>query len=200
MSNMRHTEDLIKHPDGKTRCGWTGHHDDYIAYHDNEWGRPCHEDQQLFEKMCLEGFQSGLSWLTILRKRENFRSAFHQFNPAIIALYTDMDIERLVNDAGIVRHRGKINAVIDNAQRYLELEEQEGSFSDYLWQYQPKPSEHPQHGDDTRIIIPTQTESSVALSKDLKQRGFKFVGPTTLYALMQAMGMVNDHLEGCEFR
>jgi len=156
-----------------------------------------HDDTRLFEKICLEGFQSGLSWLTILRKRENFRRAFDHFNIERIASYSSADIERLVGDAGIVRHRGKITSVVNNAQRCLERLADKGSFSQYVWSFAPVDIE----GDRSRPPgIPSQTPSSVRLSKDLKKRGWSFVGPTTMYAFMQSVGMVNDHLEGCFVR
>jgi len=190
---------LIKGEDGKQRCWWHGDDPLYRDYHDHEWGRPCHDDIKLYEKICLEGFQAGLSWLTILRKRENFRKAFAGFNFEKVARFTGKDIERLVQDAGIIRHRGKIEAAINNAQKTCEIIDELGSLGAYFWRFEPAPkrghddSSCPQSMSD----IPTETEESRALSKDLKKRGFKFVGPTTMYAHMQAMGMVNDHLKGC---
>ncbi len=186
------SDGLVKGADGNVRCWWPGDDAEYVRYHDEEWGRPVHDDVRLFEKLCLEGFQAGLSWLTILRKRENFRAAFDGFDFHKIAKYTDSDVERLLGDVGIVRHRGKIEAIINNAQRTLELVEEFGSLSDYLWGFAP--ADHPVY---TRETMLSETPESRALSKDLKKRGFKFVGPTTIYALMQAMGMVNDHIEGC---
>lgn len=182
---------IITGADGKTRCWWCGADDLYVHYHDNEWGRPVHDDHRLFEKICLEGFQSGLSWLTILRKRENFRPAFHNFDFHHVAQFTESDVQRLLQDAGIIRHRGKIEATINNAQRAVELVK-ETSLSDYFWSFKPasKPIKR-------RADIPAQMPESIALSKDLKKRGWKFVGPTTCYAFMQAMGMVNDHIRGC---
>ena len=184
---------IIIGADGVSRCSWCNVIPEYIAYHDNEWGFPVSDDQRLFEKLCLEGFQSGLSWRTILCKRENFRSAFHHFDFQRIACYTQTDVERLLNDQGIVRHRGKIEAVINNAQRALELVEREGSLATFIWRYEP----------DTQLAQPqsaTTSAESLALSKDLKKRGWKFVGPTTLYSFMQAMGLINDHAEDCALR
>jgi DNA-3-methyladenine glycosylase I len=163
-----------------------------MQYHDEEWGRPEADDQRLFEKLCLESFQSGLSWRTILTKRTAFRAAFDQFDLLKIALYTDEDVERLLQDAGIVRHRGKIAATINNAQRALEVIESEGSLAHYLWRFEPSDAEY------AALEHPAATSpSSVALSKDMKKRGWKFVGPTTVYAFMQAAGMVNDHEKTC---
>lgn len=177
------------------RCGWPGADADYLSYHDEEWASPVVDDRRLFEKICLEGFQSGLSWLTILRKRENFRAAFAGFEIAKVAAFDAADIERLVHDAGIIRHRGKIVSTINNAGRALELQAEFGSLAAYFWQFEPAPSERPRV--ITAATIPTQTPASTALSKDLKKRGWSFVGPTTCYAFMQAMGMVNDHVEHC---
>jgi DNA-3-methyladenine glycosylase I len=184
----------VKGPDGKSRCRWCSAAPEFLSYHDTEWGFPVSDDHRLFEKLCLEGFQSGLSWRTILSKRENFRTAFHHFDFNRIARFTQRDINRLLKDAGIVRHRGKIEAVINNAQRARELVKQEGSLAAYLWRYEP----------DTKRLAKPQTAStsaeSIALSKDLKKRGWKFVGPTTVYAFMQAMGLINDHVEKCVIR
>lgn len=181
-------------PDGKPRCRWCAAAPEFLPYHDREWGFPVADDRRLFEKLCLEGFQSGLSWRTILAKRENFRAAFHGFDWDRIAAFTDADVERLLGDAGIVRHRGKIAAVINNAKRLQELVRQEGSFAAWIWRFEPRSEELP----------PPQTAStspaSIALSKDLKKRGWAFVGPTTVYAFMQAMGLINDHAEGCVVR
>jgi DNA-3-methyladenine glycosylase I len=184
--------------DGRTRCAWAGRLPDYIAYHDHEWGQPAHDDHRLFEKLCLEGFQSGLSWLTILRKRENFRAAFADFDPATVAGYNEPEIEVLLQDAGIVRHRGKIEATINNAARAIELIDECGSLDTYLWSWQP--TEREPDAKDPAAEIAAQTATSTALSKDLKKRGWKFVGPTTVYAFMQAMGLVDDHVDGCEWR
>ena len=185
---------LTTEPDGKPRCQWCSVTDDYIAYHDDEWGYPVSDDRRLFEKLCLESFQSGLSWRTILAKRENFRKAFRQFDYDKVARFTEKDIDRLLNDAGIVRHRGKIEAVINNAKRARELIRQEGSLAAYIWRFEPEPSSLP----EPQSV--STTEESVALSKALKKMGWKFVGPTTVYAFMQAMGLVNDHSHGCHIR
>lgn len=180
--------------DGKTRCHWCAAAPEFPAYHDAEWGFPVSDDQRLFEKLSLEGFQSGLSWRTILAKRENFRKAFHGFDFGHVARFTEKDVERLVKDEGIIRHRSKIEAVINNAQRAKELVKQEGSIAAFIWSYEP----------DARTLAKPQTAStsaeSIALSKELKKRGWKFVGPTTVYAFMQAMGLINDHAEGCHSR
>ena len=184
----------IKGPDGKPRCEWCHATPDYLHYHDTEWGFPVNDDQRLFEKICLEGFQSGLSWRTILTKRENFRAAFHDFDFNKISHFTKRDINRLLKDEGIVRHRGKIEATINNAKRAQELVKQEGSLAAFFWSYEP----------ETKKLAMPQTVStsaeSIALSKNLKKLGWKFVGPTTAYAFMQAMGLVNDHVEGCVVR
>ena len=179
--------------DGQHRCRWCLATPLYVRYHDNEWGFPVGQDQRLFEKLCLEGFQSGLSWLTILNKRENFRAGFAGFDIHKVAQFGEADVERLLQDAGIVRHRGKIEAVINNAKRAIEMVEAEGSLAAFFWRYAPK---QPSTGTD----VQAQTAESQALSKELKKRGWKFVGPTTMYALMQAMGMVNDHAPGCVTR
>lgn len=192
------TDGLIERPDGEQSCWWHGELDDYRAYHDNEWGRPVVDDTRLFEKICLEGFQSGLSWLTILRKREGFRAAFAGFNIDKVAAFADADVERCVLDANIVRHRGKINSTINNARRAQELRAEFGSLAAYFWAHEPDQSERPSV--ISKGNIPGSTETSTKISKDLKKRGWSFVGPTTVYAFMQAMGLVNDHLEGCCFR
>lgn len=183
------------HADGKPRCWWCGADPEYIRYHDAEWGRPVTDDRRLFEKICLEGFQSGLSWLTILRKRENFRRAFDDFDFDKVATYDEADVERLLGDAGIVRHQGKIRAAINNAARAVELVREAGSLAAFFWRYEPAEREPDLKDPDARL--PSQTTTSKALAKALKQRGWRFVGPTTAYAFMQAMGLVNDHLEGC---
>lgn len=188
-------EGLIRHDDGRVRCWWCGTDPGYVAYHDVEWGTPVTDDVRLFEKLSLEGFQSGLSWLTILRKREHFRAAFAGFDPIRVARFGARDVTRLLGDASIVRHRGKITAVIDNAKRYPELCDEFGSLAGFIWSHQPAREERPARL--TRHAIPSQTASSVTMSKALKARGWRFVGPTTMYALFQAMGLVNDHLEGC---
>jgi DNA-3-methyladenine glycosylase I len=186
--------------DGKARCFWHGGKDDYRIYHDEEWGMPVDDDIKLFEKICLEGFQSGLSWLTILRKRENFRAGFAGFDFHKVALFNDDDIERLVNDAGIVRHRGKITSTINNAKRAIEMVEKEGSLGAYFWAHEPGTKDRPKQFDHATLMSLGKTDISTQISKDLKKRGWSFVGPTTVYAFMQAMGIVNDHLEGCYCR
>lgn len=191
---------LIVSEDGKSRCFWPGTLPDYLAYHDNEWGVPVADDHRLFEKICLEGFQSGLSWLTILRKRENFRAAFDGFDFRHIARYGEQDIERLLADKGIVRHRGKIVSVINNANRAIELVDEMGSLAAYFWSFEPGVRERPAIVDYPTLIANPKTETSTRISKDLKKRGWSFVGPTTVYAFMQAMGLVNDHIEGCHCR
>lgn len=198
---MTNEDGLIIGDDGRARCWWHGGTDPfYQHYHDNEWGRPVTDDIRLFEKICLEGFQSGLSWLTILRKRENFRKAFHSFDFKKIAKYTEKDIDRLLNDAGIVRHRGKIESTINNAARALDIQKEFGSLASYFWSWEPQKSDRPSVIDYPALKSMPQTPQSLALSKDLKKRGWSFVGPTTVYAFMQAMGLVNDHLEGCSCR
>lgn len=191
---------LITGEDGITRCAWAGSSADYLDYHDNEWGHPVADDTRLFEKICLEGFQSGLSWITILRKRENFRKSFAGFDIPTVAKFGDKEIEELVQDAGIIRHRGKIKSVINNANRALEMQEEFGSLAIYFWAQEPDESERPKVCDFETLRTLGKTERSTAISKDLKKRGWSFVGPTTVYAFMQAMGMVNDHLEGCYHR
>jgi DNA-3-methyladenine glycosylase I len=180
--------------DGRSRCHWCGAAPEFLGYHDTEWGFPVDDDHRLFEKLSLEGFQSGLSWRTILAKRENFRAAFHGFDFDRIARFSERDVERLLKDAGIVRHRGKIEAVVNNARRAQELVEREGSLAAFVWRYEP----------DMAALAKPQTAStsaqSIALSKELKKRGWKFVGPTTVYAFMQAMGLINDHVEDCVIR
>ncbi len=184
----------IAGPDGKSRCRWSGAAPEFLVYHDTEWGFPVDSDRRLFEKLCLEGFQSGLSWRTILAKRENFRAAFHDFDFDRIARFTARDVERLLKNEGIIRHRGKIEAVINNARRARELVKREGSLAAFLWRYEP----------DSKQRAKPQTAStsaeSIALSKDLKKLGWQFVGPTTVYAFMQAMGLINDHVEDCIIR
>jgi len=181
-------------PDGKSRCRWCGAAPEFLGYHDTEWGFPVSDDHRLFEKLSLEGFQSGLSWRTILAKRENFRAAFLDFDFDRIARFTERDLDRLLKDEGIVRHRGKIEAVINNARRARELVKREGSLAAFVWRYEP----------DAEQLARPQTAStaaeSIALSKELKKLGWKFVGPTTVYAFMQAMGLINDHVEECVIR
>ena len=178
--------------DGKERCRWSGSAPEFLVYHDGEWGFPTADDRRLFEKLCLEGFQSGLSWRTILAKRENFRAAFHDFDFEKVARFTERDVLRLLKNEGIIRHRGKIEAAINNAQRAVEMVKSEGSLAAFLWRYALKPG--------TKASTAATTAESTALSKELKKRGWKFVGPTTVYAFMQAMGLVNDHAEGCVIR
>jgi len=184
----------IKGPDGKARCRWCGAAPEFLAYHDTEWGFPVDDDYRLFEKLSLEGFQAGLSWRTILAKRENFRSAFHGFDFDRVARFTSRDVERLLKEEGIIRHRGKIEAVINNAKQARVLVKQEGSLAAFIWRYEP----------DVKSLAKPQTVStsaeSVALSKELKKLGWKFVGPTTVYAFMQAMGLINDHVKVCAIR
>lgn len=184
---------LVTNDDGIVRCWWGSEPEIYRSYHDIEWGHPVADDHRLFEKVCLEGFQAGLSWLTILRKRDNFRTAFAQFDPTVVVGFDDHDVERLLADAGIVRHQGKIRSTINNAERALELANEFGSLATYFWSWAESESEPP-------IEIAPTTSTSTALSKDLKSRGWSFVGPTTVYAFMQAMGLVNDHLKGCHVR
>ena len=193
-------EGLVVGSDEKCRCWWVGDKADYVTYHDEEWGVPVDDDNRLFEKVCLEGFQAGLSWLTILRKRENFRVAFAQFDFQKVAAYDEADVSRLLKDAGIVRHRRKIESVINNAKRACELAESFGSLAAYFWQYEPGESVRPERLNFETVRSLTQTPESIALSKDLKKRGWSYVGPTTAYAFMQSVGIVNDHVEGCEWR
>lgn len=185
------TSSTIPGSDGKPRCRWCAAAPEFEAYHDREWGYPVADDTRLFEKISLEGFQSGLSWRTILAKRENFRRAFDGFDFRKVALYGPQQVNRLLQDEGIVRHRGKIEAVINNAQRAVELVQEHGSLAAYLWQYEAEPLDAAAR--QSRSTSP----ESIALSKDLKRRGWKFVGPTTVYAFMQAMGLVNDHVTEC---
>lgn len=191
------SEWLIEGDDGAVRCWWPGTADDYVAYHDDEWGRPVTDDRRLFEKICLEGFQSGLSWLTILRKRQNFRVAFADFDIESVASFGESDVERLLTDAGIVRHRRKIESTINNASRAVELAAEHGSLAAYFWSWEPDAAR--ERITDGSAPLPSKTPTSTALSKDLKRRGWSFVGPTTAYAFMQAMGLVNDHVAGCRW-
>lgn len=184
----------IPGPDGRPRCRWCGAAPEFMAYHDTEWGFPVGDDRRLFEKLCLEGFQSGLSWRTILAKREAFRAAFLNFDFDRVARFTESDIGRLLQNREIVRHRGKIEAVINNARRARELVKREGSLAAFLWRYEPDERRSPEP--QTRSI----SSESLALSKELKNLGWKFVGPTTVYAFMQAMGLINDHALGCAIR
>ena len=187
---------LVKGADGRQRCAWGASTPDYVPYHDHEWGRPVTDDIRLFEKICLEGFQSGLSWLTILRKRENFRKAFAGFDFHKVARFKEKDVQRLLGDAGIIRHRGMIEATINNAARAVALEREKGSLAAYFWNFVPDTGWIGTK-DPESFAVPAQTIESIALSKDLRKRGWKFVGPTTCYAFMQAMGLVNDHHPGC---
>ncbi|HVL66067.1 MAG TPA: DNA-3-methyladenine glycosylase I [Vicinamibacterales bacterium] len=191
---------LWRGADGRARCGWCRASEDYVAYHDTEWGIPVRDDRRLFEKITLEGFQSGLSWLTILRKRENFRRAFAGFDIERVARFTARDVTRLLGDAGIVRHRGKIESTINNARRCADLIDEYGSLAAYVWRFEPDPRSRPRKLTWDLLETMSQTPESQALSKDLRSRGWTFVGPTTMYAFMQAMGLVNDHLHGCAFR
>ncbi len=191
---------LLAGADGQMRCWWHGGHEDYIRYHDEEWGRPVADDHLLFEKVVLEGFQSGLSWLTILRKRENFRQAFEQFDYNKVAQFKEEDVDRLMQDEGIVRHRRKIESAVNNAQRAVELADEFGSLAAFFWSFEPNPVNRPELFNYEILIQRTQTEESAALANALKERGWSFVGPTTMYAFMQAVGMVNDHLHGCCIR
>jgi len=190
------SDGVVVGEDGVARCWWGDSGvggSEYRAYHDTEWGFPVADDVRLFEKLSLEGFQAGLSWLTILRKREAFRAAFAGFDFSVVAGFGERDVKRLLSDASIVRHRGKIEAVINNAQRAVELVASDGSLAGFLWQFEPEP----RAGGLRREAIEAHTEESRALARELKRRGWRFVGPTTVYAFMQAMGLVNDHLEGC---
>ncbi len=194
MTDMKQGRPAILHADGKYRCPWPGTDPFYVAYHDTDWGVPEYDSRALFEKLILDGFQAGLSWITILRKRENFRSAFQGFEPETLVRFTDADVVRLLQDPGIVRHRGKIEGAVRNARAYLDISERE-SFSDFLWKYQD--GRALQNSFMTHEDVPTQTAVSERISKDLKKAGFTFCGPTIIYAFMQACGLVNDHLTGC---
>ena len=182
------------------RCSWPGEDPLYVSYHDDEWGRPVTDDTRLFEKICLEGFQAGLSWITILRKREHFRTAFKGFDPSIVARFTARDVQRLLTDDGIVRHRGKIESTINNAQQALDLIEEKGSLAAYFWPWEPAAADRPSTVTRETLVTMTTSAQSIAMSKDLKKRGWSFVGPTTSYAFMQAMGLVNDHIHDCGVR
>jgi DNA-3-methyladenine glycosylase I len=184
---------LVTGDDGEPRCWWCAGSGEYLAYHDEEWGLPTSDDRHVFEMLCLEGFQAGLSWLTILRKRPRFREAFSQFDIDAVARYRDRDIERLLGDAGIIRHRGKIVSTVNNAARAAVLRDEFGSLAAYVWRFEPD-------GSHVGSPPPSQTPESVAMSRDLKRRGWTFVGPTTVYAFMQAVGLVNDHVDGCAWR
>jgi len=196
----RLAEGLVRGEDGVVRCFWGASHPDYVRYHDEEWGFPVADDRRLFEKLCLEGFQSGLSWLTILRKRESFRAAFRGFDFEAVARFGARDVARLLKDAGIVRHRGKIESTVNNARRARELAAETGSLAAFFWSFEPPPSDRPKRLTWPVLRTMAKTPASIALGKELKRRGWTFVGPTTAYAFMQAMGLVNDHVEGCAAR
>jgi len=191
---------ITNEPDGVARCWWGASDELYRRYHDMEWGRPVGDDRTLFEKLSLEGFMAGLSWLTILRKREHFRAAFANFEADAIAAFGPADVERLLGDAGIVRHRGKIEAVINNARRCAELCDEFGSLAAYAWGFEPDAAARPEPLDHGTLIEVTFSPEAKAMSRDLKRRGWAFVGPTTVYSFMEAMGLVNDHLNGCSVR
>ncbi|KAA1260901.1 DNA-3-methyladenine glycosylase 1 [Rubripirellula obstinata] len=196
MTSSESNNSIIVDDRGTSRCWWCGTEPIYVQYHDEEWGKPVHDDRLLFEKMCLEGFQAGLSWITILKKRESFREAFCNFDFHRVARFDQDDIDRLVTNAGIVRHRGKIKSAINNAQRTIEMTKDGKSLSDFYWQFKPDHHVGPQTKDDVAAITPEST----AMSKALKKNGWTFVGPTTCYALMQSMGIVDDHLPECCYR
>lgn len=185
---------IITGADGQARCAWSDAAPEFAAYHDGEWGFPVADDIRLFEKLCLESFQSGLSWRTILAKRENFRAAFHGFDFNEVARFTEHDVARLLNDAGIVRHRGKIEATLNNAHQACEMVRREGSLARFFWRYEPAPAGC---ADPQSVSL---SDASLTLSKELKKRGWRFVGPTTVYAFMQAVGLINDHVAGCATR
>lgn len=194
------SDGLVLADDGSRVCWWGADDVDYRSYHDHEWGRPVADDNHLFELLSLEGFQSGLSWLTILRKRDNFRAAFRGFDIPAVARFNSRSVDRLLQDAGIVRHRGKIEAVINNAKRSADLVDEFGSLAAYAWSYEPDPETRPDLLDKAALFEMTTSAESVAMSKDLKARGWSFVGPTTVYSFIQSAGIVNDHLDGCAFR
>jgi DNA-3-methyladenine glycosylase I len=191
---------LLRGADGVVRCFWAASDPLYLRYHDREWGFPVADDRRLFEKICLEGFQAGLSWLTILRKRESFRAAFRRFDYDTLAGFGARDVARLLKDAGIVRHRGKIESTINNARRAREMVEEKGSLAAFFWSFEPAAADRPKRLTWPALLRLPKTPASAALSRDLKRRGWTFVGPTTAYAFMQAMGLVNDHVEGCAVR
>ncbi len=196
----RLADGIVEGADGRPRCWWPGADPLYVGYHDDEWGRPVSDDNRLFEKLCLEGFQAGLSWITILRKRENFRAAFAGFDFTKVARFGAREVTRCLADPGIVRHRGKIESVINNAKRALELVDEAGSLAAFVWRYEPATKTRPKRLDKATLAQMPKSAESTALSKALRQRGWSFVGPTTVYAFMQAMGLVNDHLDGCTCR
>lgn len=191
---------LIVGPDGAPRCSWHGNEPTYLHYHDHEWGRPVADDRRLFEKICLEGFQSGLSWITILRKRENFREAFSGFDFETLAAHGEWHVDLHLNNAGIIRHRGKIASVFNNARKAIEMCERHGSLAKWFWSFEPGAEERPAVVDLAYVRANPTTPVSTRISKELKALGWTFVGPTTVYAFMQAMGLVNDHIEGCVCR
>ena len=191
---------IVVAADGRPRCWWPGSDATYLRYHDEEWGRPTADDRRLFEKICLEGFQSGLSWLTILRKRDRFREVFEGFDFERVSKFGEADVERLLGDPGIVRHRRKIESVVNNARRARALMDEFGSLAGFFWTFEPPPKERPTVLDRAHLGTLAKTPTSERLSKTLKKRGWSFVGPTTAYAFMQAMGLVNDHVDGCAFR
>jgi DNA-3-methyladenine glycosylase I len=191
---------VVKGADGVARCWWGASTESYAAYHDSEWGRPTRDDRWIFEKLCLEGFQSGLSWLTILNKRDNFRAAFANFDYDKVARFNSRSVQRLLKDAGIVRHRGKIESTINNAKRARELRDEYGSLAAFAWQFEPPAKSRPKKMTRAALRKLSKTDESLALSKDLKRRGWSFVGPTTMYAFMQAAGIVNDHMDACGAR
>ena len=197
---MSARDGLFSDETGLRRCAWCRSTPAYRAYHDREWGFPVDDETRLFEKLCLEGFQAGLSWLTILNKRDAFRRAFAGFDAARVARFSARDVERLLNDAGIVRHRGKIESTINNAGRLLELRAEFGSLSAYAWRFEPAPATRPKRVTPAALRARGVPAEATALAKDLKRRRWTFVGPTTVYAFMQAMGLVNDHVEGCAVR
>ncbi|MCE1234825.1 MAG: DNA-3-methyladenine glycosylase I [Hyphomicrobiales bacterium] len=199
-ASLERDEGIRLGSDGLPRCWWPGGDELYRRYHDEEWGRPVADDRRLFEKICLEGFQSGLSWITILRKRENFRRAFAGFDAEAIVRFDDEDVARLLADPGIVRHRGKIEAVLTNARRFLDLRDREGSFAAFVWRHEPDAARRPARLTKAAVCELSKSRESEALSKELRRRGWAFVGPTTCYAFMQSMGVVNDHLDGCALR
>lgn len=191
---------IVRGDDGVARCWWGTSTEAYCAYHDDEWGRPTKDDRWIFEKLCLEGFQSGLSWLTILNKRQSFRKAFANFDIDKVARFNKRSVERLLQDASIVRHRGKIESTVGNAKRAIELRDEFGSLAAFAWQFEPPPKSRPKKITKAALNKLAKTPESAAMSKELKRRGWSFVGPTTMYAFMQSAGIVNDHLEGCDSR
>ena len=197
METALEREGVVTGEDGRQRCWWHGGHEDYLAYHDLEWGQPVADDRRLFEKVCLEGFQVGLSWLTILRKREAFRAALAGFDFESLAEFGEADVKQLLTNADIIRNRKKIESAINNARRAIALKKEFGTLAAYFWQFEPPADARPAKLTKASLMAMPSTAHSTALSKDLKKRGWSFVGPTTVYAFMQAMGLVNDHLEGC---